>query len=143
MQDVLVLLKNSITTLQSNITQVESNIEEVQQDMIFLAPGTYTGNGQNSITITFGQLNRQPKMIFINGKSLSGDKECYTGIGMNGCVVGLYTYCRTTGYYGSEYGGIYTISFTTSSVKITKAYSNDLKDELNNNGQTYNYILLG
>lgn len=83
-------------------------------------------------------------MIFINGKSFSTSNECYTGIGMNNCVVGLYTYYRTSsGSYGSEYGGIYTASFTTSSVKITRASSGDLNSELNNSGVTYNYILLG
>ena len=134
MQDVLVSLKNITSTMQSSL-------QEVQQNMVFLASGTYVGNNQSSITITFNQLSRQPKIIFINAYINSARQEGYTGIGMNNCVIGIDTYASSGGTHGSEYGGIYSVSFTKSIVKMTRKSTYNC--QLNNSGLTYNYILLG
>ena len=80
MQDVLVSLKNITSTMQSSL-------QEVQQNMIFLASGTYVGNNQSSITITFNQLSRQPKIIFIGKYITQSRQECYVGIGIKNFMV--------------------------------------------------------
>lgn len=139
MQDVLVSLKNITSTMQSSL-------QEVQQNMVFLASGTYVGNDQNSITITFNQLSRQPKIIFINGYENSGAyrKICNIGIGINGYVAGVCAYIDSDDFSGGcGYSGIYTTTFTMSSVTMTRLLSEDLYGRLNNNGVTYDYILLG
>lgn len=133
MQDVLVSLKNITSTMQSSL-------QEVQKNMVFLASGTYVGNDQSSITINFNQLSRQPKIIFINAYINRARQESYTGIGMNNCVIGIDTYADG-GNFGSEYGGIYLASFTTSRVTMTRKSTYNCR--LNNSGVTYNYILLG
>ena len=132
MQDALVSLKNMLTTIQSDL-------QEVQTSMTVIASGSYVGNNQSSITITFNQLSKTPKMIFINAYINGSRQESYTGIGMNNCVIGIDTYADST--YGSEYGGIYSASFTISRVTMTRRSTYNC--ELNNSGVTYNYILLG
>lgn len=134
MQDGLILLKNAITTMQSDL-------QEIQTSMAIIASGSYVGNDQSSITITFNQLSKTPKMIFINAYISGSGQEICTGIGMNDCVVGITTYATAGGADGSEYGGIYSASFTTSSVRMTRKSTYNCL--LNNSGVTYNYILLG
>lgn len=134
MQDVLVSLKNITSTMQSSL-------QEVQQNMVFLASGTYVGNNQSSITITFNQLSRKPKIIFIGEYINQNKQECYIGIGMNNFVAGLDIYITNSNTNDATYGGIYSASFTTSSVKMTR--KSTYHCELNNSGVTYNYILLG
>ena len=134
MQDALVSLKNMLTTIQSDL-------QEVQTSMTIIASGSYVGNNRSSITITFNQLSKTPKMIFINAYINGSNQESYTGIGMNNCVIGIDTHATNGGSYGSEYGGIYSASFTTSSVKMTRMSTYNC--ELNNSGVTYNYIILG
>ena len=134
MQDGLILLKNAITTMQSDL-------QEIQTSMAIIASGRYVGNSQSSITITFNQLSKTPKMIFISAYINGSNQKSYTGIGMNNCVIGIYTQATNGGAYGSEYGGIYSASFTTSRVTMTRKSTYNC--ELNNSGVTYNYILLG
>ena len=114
--------------------------------MVFLASGTYVGNDQSSITITFSQLSRQPKIIFINGYETHGEyrKNGYIGIGINGYVIGINVYIDSDDLRnGSGYAGIYTITFSTSSITMTRIFSGDIYGRLNNSSVTYNYILLG
>ena len=134
MQDGLILLKNAITTMQSDM-------QEIQTSMAIIASGSYVGNNQSSITITFNRLSKTPKMIFISAYINGSRQEIYTGIGMNNCVVGIDTYTSSGGTYGFEYGGIYSASFTTSRVTMTRKSTYNCM--LNNSGVTYNYILLG
>lgn len=139
MQDVLVSLKNITSTMQSSL-------QEVQQNMVFLASGTYVGNDQNSITISFNQLSRQPKIIFINGDEDSSrdNKNFYVGIGLDKYVAGINLFVDSDGSSNEcTYGGIYNVVFTTSSVTMTRFSSADRDTILNNNGVTYDYILLG
>lgn len=140
MQDGLVLLKNAITTMQSDL-------QEVQTNMAIIASGSYVGNNQTSITITFDQLSKQPKIIFINSYTTSGSyrKICCVGIGINGYVAGIEVYIDSDdlGRNGCTYAGIYTVAFTTSSVTMSRLLSGDSNAELNTVNTTYNYILLG
>ena len=139
MQDGLILLKNAITTMQSDL-------QEIQTSMAIIASGSYVGNNQSSITITFNQLSRQPKIIFINGYETYGEyrKTGYIGIGINGYVIGINVYIDSDDLRnGSGYAGIYTITFSTSSITMTRIFSGDIYGGLNNSGVTYNYILLG
>lgn len=139
MQDGLILLKNAITTMQSDL-------QEIQTSMAIIASGSYVGNNQSSITITFNQLSKQPKIIFINGYETSGGyrKTGYVGIGINGYVIGINVYIDSDDLRnGSGYAGIYTITFSTSSITMTRIFSGDSYSRLNISGVTYNYILLG
>lgn len=139
MQDGLILLKNAITTMQSDL-------QEVQTNMAIIASGSYVGNNQTSMTITFDQLSKQPKIIFINSYTTSGAyrKIGYVGIGINGYVIGIDVYIDSDDFRnGSGYAGIYTITFSTSSITMTRIFSGDSNAELNTVNTTYNYILLG
>lgn len=137
MQDVLVSLKNMLTTMQSDL-------QEVQTSMTVIASGSYVGNNQSSFSISYNA-DRMAKIVFI----ISIFNEPYVkyspfGFGISNIFSGVAnTGNGSSSSDGVDVGGVYTMQINQTN--ITFNFNAQLSNNrfFNNNGVTYNYILLG
>ena len=144
MQDVLVSLKNAITTMNSSFGSNIQNLETLLDTKYFkYLSGSYVGNGQTNIRVPWPSRGEddlsEVKFVIVysvntnNNHSL--DFAC--GIGANNGIL-----C-----YGSKYNNYNQVDCYQMFLddpqycfKVATEYSNY---NINYSGVTYNYILLG
>lgn len=137
MQDALVSLKNMLTTIQSDL-------QEVQTSMTVIASGSYVGNNQSSFSILYNA-DRMAKIVFIISIFDDVYIKCSPfGFGISNIFSGV----ANTGNGSSssnavDVGGVYTMQINQTNITFNLKAQLSNNRFFNNNGVTYNYILLG
>ena len=133
MQDALVVLKNTIDTLQSSV----NNIEDEINNKLISVTGSYVGNNQRQLIITYNQQKIRTPILCI----ITPDRTT-VGAAYGGNIAYGNTSFNTFYSQNQGYSTIFQdATFNTSENQII--FENTNVGNNNYIGVTYNYLLIG
>ena len=140
MQDVLVSLKNTLTTTTEALgNQIESLATLATNSYTKILTGSYVGNGQTTVRVPWpnkdGKDFDEVKLVFVYNTELV---EYIMGIGAFNKIFYFYGYNQRGDYYGT-----YQMWLDDPSYCFKAECDSGSEYTINRNSKTYNYILLG
>ena len=117
---ILTVLNGKIGNLNDSIEQLQTTLN--QKGILGVESGSYTGNGQSTVTISF---THPIKFMFVQGKSINGGDYCSIICNTFDKFTVLY------GYTGRMWSSLFDMSFPNNKAVVLA--------EFNATGERYQY----